>query len=61
MARRDRIIMMTRDTSKRVTLRNGRAFVTRYKRVTGNHLPANVCLRRHFRQKDAPRGRRRRK
>ena len=53
--------MMTRDTSKRVTLRNGRAFVTRYKRVTGNHLPANVCLRQHFRQKDAPRGRRRRK
>ena len=37
--------MVKRDTPKRVTLRNGRTFITRYERVTRNHLPANIHLR----------------
>ena len=60
MARRGRIIMMKRDTPKRVTLPNGRAFVARYERTTRNHLPANIHLRQPYRQRPAPRGRRRR-
>ena len=57
MARRDRIIMMKRDTPKRVTLPNGGTFVARYKRITRNHLPENVRLRRPYRQRAVPRGR----
>ena len=60
MARRDKIIMTKRDTPKRVTLPNRTTLIARYERVTCNHLPANVCLRRPYRQKAAPRGRRRR-
>ena len=59
-ARRDRIIMMKRDTPKRVTLPNGRTFIARYERVTRNHLPANIRLRQPYRQRAAPRGRLRR-
>ena len=40
------MIMMKRATPKRVTIpNNGRTFVTRYERVTHNHLPANIRLR----------------
>ena len=45
MARRDRIMMMKRETPKRVTLPNGRNFVERYKHVTCAYLPANICIR----------------
>ena len=42
MTRTDRIIMMKRETPKRVTQPNGRTFVVKYKRVTRAHLPANI-------------------
>ena len=48
------------DTSKRVTLPNGRAFHAKYKRVKRSELPPNIILRRNYRQRAAPRGRRRR-
>ena len=51
--------MMKRETSKRVTLPNGRTAVARYKRVTRDHLPANICLNCPYRQRAPPRGRRR--
>ena len=44
---------------KRVTLPDGRTFVARYRCVTRAHLPANLCLRHPYRQRAAPRGRRR--
>ena len=45
---------------KRVTLPNGRTFVARYKRISRDDLPLNIIMRRTYRQRAAPRGRRRR-
>ena len=36
---RNKIIMIKRDTPKRITLPNGRTFIARYKRVTRNEPP----------------------
>ena len=58
--RRNRIIMIKRQTPKRVTLPNGRTFFAKYKRTTRAELPANVVLQRGYKQRAAPRGRRRR-
>ena len=52
--------MVKQQNPKRVTLPNGRAFYARYKRATRADLPANVRLERPYRQRAAPRGRRRR-
>ena len=48
------------DTPKRVTLTNGRVFYAKYKPVKCSELPPNIILRRNYRQRAAPRGRRRR-
>ena len=45
---------------KRVTLPNERTFVARYKRISRDELPLNIRMRRTYRQRAAPRGRRRR-
>ena len=58
--RRNRIIMVERQNPKRVTLPNGRTFYAKYKRTTRAELPANVHLQRGYRQRAAPRGRKRR-
>ena len=50
MPARNRIIMMKRETPKRVTLPNGRTFIARYERVTRDHLPGNVRLERPYKQ-----------
>ena len=42
MTRTDRIIMMKRETPKRVTQTNGRTFVVKQECVTRAHLPANI-------------------
>ena len=60
MRRKNNYVMRRLDTLKRVTLPNGRTFVARYKRVSRAYLPANVILKRGYRQRAAPRGRRRR-
>ena len=54
MARRGRIIMMKRDTLKRVTLPNDGNFIAKYERVTRNHLPVNVHLRQPYKQRAVP-------
>ena len=59
--RRNRIIMIKRQNPKRVTLPNGRTFYMKYKRMTRAELPANVHLQRPYRQRAAPKGRRRRR
>ena len=61
MPPRNRIIMIKRRTSKRVTLPDGRTFLARYKRATRNDLPRNINLIRPYKQRAAPKGRRRRR
>ena len=48
------------DTPKRVTLPNCRTFLARYKSVARLQLPANIVVARTYKQRAAPRGRRRR-
>ena len=60
MARRDQIVMLKRQNPKRVTLPNGRTFLAIYRRATRTELPANVRLERPYKQRAAPKGRRRR-
>ena len=61
MPPRDRIIMIKRETPKRVTLPNGRTFLARYRRATRNDLPANVTFPRVYKERAAPKGKRRRR
>ena len=59
MPPRNRIIMIKRDRPKRVTLPNGRSFLARYRRATRDELPANIDFPRVYKQRVAPKGRRR--
>ena len=59
MRRKNNYVMRKLDTPKRVTLPNGRVFYAKYKRVKRSELPPNIILRRYYRQRAAPRGRRR--
>ena len=52
--------MVKRQTPKKVTLPNGRAFYARYKQATRADLPANVRHERPYKQRAAPKGRRHR-
>ena len=52
--------MIKRQTLKRATLPNSRTFYAKYKRTTRAALPANVHLQRPYKERAAPRGRRRR-
>ena len=61
MRRKNNYVMRKLDVPKRVTLPNGRTFIARYKRVSMSQLPANVILRRTYRERVADRGRRRRR
>ena len=51
--------MVKQDAQKRVTLPNGRTFLARYKRTTKAHFPANIHLPRPYKQRAAPKGKRR--
>ena len=61
MPPRNRIIMIKRATPKRVTLPDGRTFLARYKRATRDDLPPNINLARVYKQRAAPKGRRRKR
>ena len=52
--------MMKLNVLKRAVLPNGRTFVAHYKRISRAELPPNIVMRRTYRQRAAPRGRRRR-
>ena len=60
MRRKRNYAMEKLNVPKRVTLPNGRTFVARYKRISRDDLPLNIRMRREYRQRAAPRGRRRR-
>ena len=53
----DNIIMRKHQNLKRVSLPDGRTFLARYERVTRDHLPPNVRIRRRCKQRAAPKGR----
>ena len=53
--------MIKRATPKRVTLPNGRTFLARYKRATREDLPPNISLPRIYKERAAPKGKRRRR
>ena len=61
MPPRNRIIMIKRATPKRVTLPDGRTFLARYKRATRDDLPPNISLPRVYKERAAPKGRRRKR
>ena len=53
--------MIKRATPKRVTLPDGRTFLARYKRATRDDLPPNINLPRVYKERAAPKDRRRRR
>ena len=60
MRRKENNAMKRLDVPKRVDLPNGRTFFARYKRIKRGELPPEI-MRRTYRQRAAPRGRRRRR
>ena len=60
MRRKRNYTMEKLNVPKRVTLPNGRTFVAPYKRIWRDDLPLNIVMHRTYRQRSAPRGRRRR-
>ena len=60
MRRKRNYAMEKLNVPKRATLPNGRTSVARYKRISRDGLPLNIVMRRTYRQRAAPRGRRRR-
>ena len=51
--------MIKRERPKRVTLPDGRTFLARYRRATREDLPPNIHLPRVYKQRAAPKGKRR--
>ena len=60
MRRKRNYVMMKLNAPKMVLLPNGRTFVAHYKRISRAELPPNIVMPRTYRQRAAPRGRRRR-
>ena len=61
MPPRDRIIMIKRARPKRVTLPDGRTFLAKYRRATRDDLPPNISFPRIYKERAAPKGRRRKR
>ena len=51
--RRNNIVLVKRDTSKRVTLPNGRTFLAKYRRVTRQYLPGGITIARSYKGRPA--------
>ena len=60
MPPRNRVIMIKRERPKRVTLPDGTTFIARQRRATRDDLPPNISLPRVYKQRAAPKGKRRR-
>ena len=60
MRRKRNYAIMKLNVPKRVVLPNCRTFIARYKRISRAGLPPNIVMRRTYRQRAAPRDRRRR-
>ena len=59
MPPRDNIVLIKRKNPKRVELPNGRVFYAKYQRVGRDALPGNVRIRRRYKKRAAPGGKRR--
>ena len=46
--RRNNIVLVKRDTPKKVTLPNGRTFYAKYRRVTAQYLPGGTAIARTY-------------
>ena len=53
--------MIKRERPKRVTLPDGRTFLARYRRATRDDLPPNIEFPRVYKQRAAPKGKRRKR
>ena len=56
---KDNYVMIKRATPKLINLPNGRSFVAIYERVPRDRLPPNVTLKRRYKQRPAPKSKRR--
>ena len=61
MPPRNNIVMIKRENPKRVVLPNGRVFYAKYKKVDRDALPPNIQIMRRYKQRAAPKGKRRRR
>ena len=61
MRRKENYPMRKLDVPKRVTLPNGRTFYARYERIKRQDLPADIQMKRTYKQRTAPRSKRRRR
>lgn len=55
----DNYVMVKRATTKQVTLLDGRSLTARYARVSTDTLPSNGTIQRRYKQRAAPKNRRR--
>ena len=53
--------MIKRENPKRVVLPNGRVFYAKYKRADKDALPPNIQIMRSYKQRAAPKGKRRKR
>ena len=60
MPPRNNIVMIKRENPEKVVLPNGRVFYAKYKRVDRDALPPNIRIMRRYKQRAAPKGKRRR-
>ena len=60
MRRKNNYVMRRLDTPKKVTLPNSRTFYAKYQIAPRSQLPPNVIMKRRYRTRAAPKGRRRR-
>ena len=60
MRRKENYAMKKLAVPKRVVLPNGRTFFARYKRIKRRELPDEIRMKRTYKQRPAPGGRRRR-
>ena len=61
MPPRNNIVMIKRQHPKKVVLPNGRVFYAKYKRVDQDALPPNIQIMRRYKQRAAPKGKRRKR
>ena len=61
MRQKENYAMKKLAVPKRVVLPDGRTFFARYKRIKRRELPAEIQMKRTYKQRPAPRGQRRRR
>ena len=60
MRQKDNYVMVKRVTPKRINLPNGKSFLGRYESIPRDRLPPNLTIIRRYKQRSAPKDKRRR-